>query len=163
MQEKQEYKNIDIEKNNCMNERNPVLIEFIYGATGFRSDNLNDRKINAVVLGVEQIYYARNIKLVTPFALQRHLVSYSLTNSKLCTSLTGCWESSGSYSTVHSYICSPFDPINCPDVHFAIDNNQKVGKSSGRISLNLKSLLTYVHLCLIFKSTVKIQFRTKLI
>lgn len=107
MQEKQEYKNIDIEKHNSMNERNPVLIGFIYGATGLRSDNLNDRKINAVVHGVEQIYYARNIKLVTPFAFQRNLVSYSLTNSKLCTSLTGCWESSGNYPTVHSYICSP--------------------------------------------------------
>ncbi|CAG2207306.1 unnamed protein product [Mytilus edulis] len=140
MQEKQEYKNIDIEKNNWMNERNPALIGFVYGATGFRSDNLNDRKINAVVHGVEQIYYARNIKLVTPFAFQRNLVSYSLTNSKLCTSLNGCWESSGSYSTVHSYICSPCDPINCPDgyVHCAIDNNQKVGKSSGRISVNSK-------------------------
>jgi len=41
---------------------------------------------------------------------------------------------------VHNYICSPCDPIKCPDgyIHCAIDNNQKVGKSSGRISVNSK-------------------------
>jgi len=66
MQEKQDYKNLDIVKTMWMSDRNPVLTGFINGVTGFTSDNTNDRKANAVVHALEQVYYARNIKLVTP-------------------------------------------------------------------------------------------------
>lgn len=65
MQEIQDYKTINIDKTNWMNERNPVLTSFINGATGFPSNTTNDRKINAVVHALEHVYYARNLKLVT--------------------------------------------------------------------------------------------------
>ena len=131
-----EYKNIDIDKHHWIKGCNKLLVQFLQSATGCKDISDNEKKTNAFTHLLEQVHYARNLKYVSPFAFQRNVVSYSLTNSKICTNLTGHWESSGCYSTVHDFICSPADPISCPEgyVHCAIDNNQKIGKSSGRIS-----------------------------
>ncbi|CAC5383120.1 unnamed protein product [Mytilus coruscus] len=135
-----QYKDMNIDKIQWLEQRNPLLSSFVNHTTAYDISNRNEKKVNAIVYSIEQIYYTRNIKLVTPFAFQRNVVVFSLTNSKLCASLTGCWESSGSYSTVHNYICSPFEQVECPIGHVqcAIDNNQKLGISSGRIMVGSK-------------------------
>ena len=73
--------------------------------------------------------------MVTPFAFQRNLITYSTTGSKAIVSLTSQWESSGSYTTVSNVATKPRDKLICPigDVINVFDNNQKVGKHSGRI------------------------------
>ncbi|CAC5357945.1 waaF [Mytilus coruscus] len=131
---------MNIDKIKWLEQRNRLLSSFVNHTTAYDISNINEKKINAIVHSIEQIYYTRNIKLVTPFAFQRNVVAFSLTNSKRCASLTGCWESSGSYSTVHNYICSPSEQVECPIGHVlcAIDNNQKLGKSSGRIMVGSK-------------------------
>ena len=135
-----DYKNTSIDQTEWVSKRNKVLLEFLSSATGVDINKSSTKKRNAFTHSVEQIYYTRNLNLVTPFAFQRNVVQYSLTNSKLCTTLTGSWESAGSYKTVHDFICSPCEPIFCPEGHVdnAIDNNQKVGKTSGRIQENSK-------------------------
>ena len=79
--------------------------------------------------------YAKNLNLITPFAFERNLIVYTIANSKDVPRLTGCWESSGSYSTLSQGVTSPCPPILCPDgdVRNTVDNKQKVGGTSGRI------------------------------
>ena len=95
----------------------------------------NSKKIHALANAIEQVLYGKNLNLTTPFAFQRNLIVYSITNSKDVASLTGCWESSESCTTLSQIVTSPCKPIPCPsrDVHNTIDNNQKVGRTSGRI------------------------------
>ena len=55
--------------------------------------------------------------------------------------MTECWECSGRYSTLDQIVTSPCPPIPCPDgdVHNAVDNNQKVGGTSGHIKEGSKA------------------------
>ena len=120
-------------------ERNVIMTKFISGCTGIDIHS-TDKKINAVVHIAEQVLHAKNMNAITPFALKRNIVTYSLTRSKIAVQLYGGWESAGSYTTVEKLIKSP-SPINkCPplDIHVTVDNNQKVGKHSGRIRENAK-------------------------
>lgn len=135
-----EYKDIKglttIEPKLWLEKRNPILVEFLIACTDTKLNSSSKIKKNhALVHAVEQIMYARNLNLITPFAFQRNLIVYSVTNSKDVARLTGSWESSGSYSTLSQIVTSPSPPIQCPigDVHNTIDNNQKVGRTSGRI------------------------------
>ena len=117
-------------------KRNPVLTSFFTGCTGIKLDSAqNSKKVHALAHAVEQVLYAKNLNLITPFAFQRNLIVYSITISKDVAHLTGCWESSGSYSTLNQIVTSPCPPIPCPDgdVHNTVDNNQNVGRTSGRI------------------------------
>ena len=125
--------NMDLK--NWLSDRNPVLINFLYGCSGVNEETDSNKKTMALVHAIEQILYARNLLLVTPFAFQRNLISYSLTNSKTAVKLNGSWESSGGYTTINKVITAPCPPNEYPrnDVENTIDNNQKVGKHSGRI------------------------------
>ncbi|CAC5390496.1 unnamed protein product [Mytilus coruscus] len=118
-------------------------------ATGCDSGSTNGsvKKSNAFTYLLEQVYYSRNLKLITPFAFQRNVVSYSLTNSKICTNITCNWESSGCYSTVHDYICADAEPITCPEgyVHCAIDNNQKFASKRNGLNNNDCCQCNYVY------------------
>ena len=69
------------------------------GLSGAEIRNENEKgmkKLNAVTHAVEQIYYARNLNIITPFAFKRNLITYSLTHSKTAVTLYGNWESLGS-------------------------------------------------------------------
>ena len=115
---------------------NPVLTSFLTECTGIQLGRAqNSKKVHALAHAVEQVLYAKNLNLITPFAFQRNLIVYSITISKDVAHLTGCWESSGSYSTLNQIVTSPCPPIPCPDgdVHNTVDNNQNVGRTSGRI------------------------------
>ena len=92
--------------------------------------------MNALTHAVEQVYYARNLNIITPFAFKRNLITFSLTHSKLAVKLYGKWESSGSYSTLSEILLQPGEPLTCKtnsDVINTIDNNQKVGKCGRRV------------------------------
>ena len=62
--------------------RNPVLLSFLNGVTGVTVDNSSEKKINAFTHIVEQIYYTRNLNIITPFSFRQNLVMYSSTHSK---------------------------------------------------------------------------------
>ena len=116
--------------------QNPVLTEFLMACTEIKLDSTpNSKKLYALAHAIEQLLYGKNLKLITPFAFQRNLTVYSITNSKDVARLTGCWKNSGSYTTLSQIVTSPYPPIPCPngDVHNTTDNNQKVGCTSGRI------------------------------
>ena len=101
------------------------------GCTRIKQDiEQNSKKVHALAHAVEQILYAKNLNLITPFAFQRNLIVYSITNSKDVARLTGCWESSGSYSTLSQIVTSPYPAISCldGDVHNMVNSNQKVGR-----------------------------------
>ena len=68
---------------------------------------MNGKKINVLAHSIEQIYYTRNLNLITPFAFKRNLVLYSITNSKELATMNKKWEGSGSSHTLNSVICEP--------------------------------------------------------
>ena len=100
----------------------------------------SDKKYNAVAHCIEQILYARNNNLITPFAFKRNLVTYSITNSKEITTMNGKWEGCRSLRTVSDVICEKSPPTLCPDgdIINTIDNNQKVGIHAGDIKKGSK-------------------------
>ena len=131
------YKDISLLKSvSCsswLEERNTLLTSFIMGLSGAEIRNENEKKLNAVTHAVEQIYYARNLNIITPFAFKRNLITYSLTHSKTAVKLYG---SLGSYATVTDMLLQQSDELKYPtdaDVISTIDNNQKVGKCGRRI------------------------------
>ncbi len=65
----------------------------------------------------------------------RSMVAYSTTHSKDNVKLTGCWEPSGGYTTIHDVLDEEVPRPECPpgDCRVTFDNNQKVGRSSGRL------------------------------
>ena len=114
-----------------LEKRNPLLISFLSGCTGSHTG----KRTLALVHTVENVLYARNLNTITPFSFERNLLLYCSTKDKLSVNLAGVWGPSGSYSTVHGYTQEPAEPLQCPPgpVDTAIDNNQKVAKSSGHI------------------------------
>ena len=86
---------------------------------------MKEKKICNVVHVTEQVLGARNLCTVSPFALQRNIVQYSVTCSKLATNLLGSWESAGTYTRVRSFINTPAEPptILNDDVHIAVDTS----------------------------------------
>lgn len=136
----QEYKNVVLLKSTkCptwLSERNNLLVSFLKGATGICGKDETNKKLNALTHAVEQVYYARNLNIITPFAFKRNLITFSLTHSKLAVKLYGKWESSGSYSTLSEILLQPGEPLTCKtnsDVINTINNNQKVGKCGRRV------------------------------
>ena len=128
-----QYKDLDQLKNmkplNWIQKRNILLQCFVENCTG----EINCKKINALAHSIEQIYYTRNLNLITPFAFKRNLVLYSITNSKELTTMNKEWEGCGSSRTLNSVICEPAPPLQCPSADVFNTNNQKVGIHSGRI------------------------------
>ena len=73
--------------------RNPVLTEFLMDCTEVKLDSTsNSRKIHALTHAIEPVLYGKNLNLITPFAFQRNLTVYSITNSKDVARLTGFWK-----------------------------------------------------------------------
>ena len=128
-----QYKDLDQLKNmkplNWIQKRNILLESFVENCTG----EINSKKINALAHSIEQIYYTRNLNLITPFAFKRNLVLYSITNSKELTTMNKKWEGCGTSRTLNSVICEPAPPLQYPSADVFNTNTQKVGIHSGRI------------------------------
>ena len=81
-----EYKDMQmfkmIKPQRWLKQRNPLLLSFLNGVTGVTVDNSSEKKINAFTHVVEQIYYTRNLNIITPFSFRQNLVMYSSTHSK---------------------------------------------------------------------------------
>ena len=81
-----EYKDMQmfkmIKPQRWLKQRNPLLLSFLNGVTGVTVDNSCEKKINAFTHIVEQIYYTRNLNIITPFSFRQNLVMYSSTHSK---------------------------------------------------------------------------------
>ena len=125
----------DLTLHDFIAQRNGMVSAFYRGATGVDASHPNEGKLKALAHLHEQLLYTRNIRVVTPFAFQKNLIMYSTTGSKTCVTLNSQWESTGSYTTVSNIATMQKDPLACPngDVINVFDNNQKVGKHSGRI------------------------------
>ena len=125
----------DIDKEEWIGKRNCVLVGFLTGCAKTSVQNQEEKKTNALIHAVEQVLKLRNLLTVSPFGFQRNIVQYVVSGSKLATNLMGSWEPGGSYTKVSQYIRGPIDPPTIPDgdIHIAVDNEQRVGKTSGRI------------------------------
>ena len=94
--------------------------------------------------------YTKNNNIVTPFALQRNIIVYMVSHSKIITSICGSWEPSGSYTKVNDILNSQSPPLTIPgsnDIFVTFDNEQKVGRHSGRLregSMQSISIITTV-------------------
>ena len=135
------YKDLttDIESNDWLHHQNQVLVAFLKGCC--KLDNSSgDKKLNALVHSVEQVLYTRNLNVITPISFRRNVVQYSISGSKMSTQINGSWEPAGGYTTVRTFIDAPCDPPECPegDVENAIDNEQRVAKTSGPIQEDSK-------------------------
>ena len=110
----QEYKNvIPLNSTKCptwLSERNNLLISFLKGATGISGKDETDKKLNVLTHAVKQVYYARNLNIITPFAFKRNLITFCLIHSELAVKLYEKWESSGSYSTLSEILLQLGEP-----------------------------------------------------
>ena len=84
-----------LDQKQWLRQREPLLLSFIFGATGVNCDNDSSKKINALTHSVEQLLYTRYLQCVTPFAFQRSIVRYSYTQCKRALELNSGWESCG--------------------------------------------------------------------
>lgn len=71
----------------------------------------------------------------------------SLSRSKMICSIFGSWESSGGYTKVNEILNYPSDPLTIQasnDIAITFDNEQKVGKHSGRIREGSKQSVSII-------------------
>ena len=103
--------------------------------TGVSINEKKQKKLNAFLHLIEQVLYARNLNIVTPFLFKRNLAIYSVTNSKTAVKFQSSWENSGSYTSIYDVLATKVDHISCPngDIHNTIDNNQKFRICTWRI------------------------------
>ena len=124
------FKNLtSIEARKWYNDRNELLTAFLHGCTGLSSETIKEKKFNSCLHAVEQIIYARNNNVVTPFAFQNNIMSYVISNSKTACAIMSGWESSGSYTKINEMLSFNTDPLTMPnnaDIIVTFDNEQKV-------------------------------------
>ena len=130
-------------------ERNQLLASFISGSTGvsLQTCSTNTKKMGAAIHCVEQFIYTRNINTVTPFAYMRNILTYIISKSKMACDITGTAESSGCYTKVNSLLNVPSESLmiqDKSDVTVTFDNEQKVGRHSGRIRERSKQALSII-------------------
>ena len=58
-----------------LNDRNKLLFSFLQRVTGVSSVSANEKKVNALVHTVEQVYYTQNLNKITTFAFKRNLIT----------------------------------------------------------------------------------------
>ena len=100
------------------------------------SGPIKEKTFNSCLHSVEQIIYVRNNNVVAPFAFQKNIMSYVISNPKTACVIMGDWESSGSYTKINKMLSSNTGPLTMPniaDIIVTFDNEQKVGRHSGRI------------------------------
>ena len=119
----------------------------MHGCTGVSSETIKEKKFNSCLHAVEQIIYARNNNVITPFAFQKNIMSYVISKSKTACAIKGCWESSGSYTKINEMLSSNTDPLTMPnnaDIIVTFDNEQIVGQHSGRIREGSKQPMSVI-------------------
>ena len=64
-----------------------IVTSFLHGCAG---DNTGkDKKLNSCLHAIEQIIYAKNNNVVTPFSLERNIIMYLISKSKLASMIFG--------------------------------------------------------------------------
>ena len=107
----EEYRDMEtlkmIKPRSWLKQRNLLLLPFLNSVTGVTVDNSREKKINAFTYIVEQIYYTRNLNIITSFSFRQNLVMYSSTHSKTAVQLNSYWESAVSYTTLCDILLQP--------------------------------------------------------
>lgn len=127
---------LEIEKLKWYEGRNQLLRKFLEGCSGVDPASSSQKKINSLLHSVEQVMYTQNNNIITPFSFSRNIISYLTSKSRTVSSIMGMWESSGSYTRVVELLTKPSPPLIMPkncDITVTFDNEQKVGRHSGRL------------------------------
>ena len=74
---------ISIKQHEWYQQRNPLLTNFLHGCTGVSPNTTKKKKLNSAIHAIEQIMYTKNNNIVTPFALQRNIIIYMVSHSKI--------------------------------------------------------------------------------
>ena len=90
------------------------LVKLLAGMADISLNSITSpKKMHALCLAVEKIYYTRNLTFIWPFSFSTSLVKWPLDGSKSSHSLDGCSYSSGSVTTLRRFLWSSFqDKIN---------------------------------------------------
>ena len=97
-----------------MKDQNELLLTFFEGCTGVNFDTHEEKKIRALTRAVDQVLYVPNLTILTPFAFQGIVITYSVTKSETVVQLLSAWESSGGYTKIHSVLSVPAPSLLCP-------------------------------------------------
>ena len=90
------------------------------------------KKQVALIRSVEDVYYLRNLNLITPMAFGLNLLTFFVTGSKTAITYNGASSPSGGYTSILSTLNDlTLKPLECPngDVDTFFDNCQVVGKN----------------------------------
>ena len=111
--------------------RNKILLAFLCGA-GMVEERCSVKKQVALIRSVEDVYYLRNLNLITPMAFGLNLLTFFVTGSKTAITYNGASSPSGGYTSILSTLNDlTLKPLECPngDVDTFFDNCQVVGKN----------------------------------
>ena len=117
-------------------------------AIDIKRENNEKKPLNTLTHCIEQVSYATNLNIITPFVFNRNLVMFSVTISEELVTMNKKWKGCCSSRNVSNLICEPVPPIDRLKEHqfIMIDNNQKIGTHSGRIREGFKVRLSIVDL-----------------
>lgn len=90
--------------NEWLSERNIVITSFGSGLICDNGDEVSQKETNALVCTVEQIYYLRNLNLISPASFRLNLLTYFVIGSKSAVTLSGATATPGSYATLFNTI-----------------------------------------------------------
>ena len=81
------------------------LVKLLAGMADILLNSITSpKKMHALCLAVEQIYYARRLTFIWPFSFSTSLVKWPLDGSKSSDSLDGCSYSSGSVTILQRFL-----------------------------------------------------------
>jgi len=97
------------------------------------------KRLNALCLLVEQIYFVRNMDFIGAFSFSQNLVKWSLSGSKTLQAIDGSSSAAGSVTSLKRVLKNASSiPNTCfenGDIEVYFDNTQRVGKT-GRVREN---------------------------
>ena len=130
------------------------LVRLLVGMADISLNSTTKKKMHALCLAVEQIYYTRNLTFIGTFSFSTSLVKWSLHGSKSSHALDGCSYPSGSVTTLRKFLqSSSQDENKCfgsVDVEVWADNTQRKGKTSrvwedGTTPISIATNVVFIH------------------
>lgn len=76
------------------------LLTFLTSVSGVNFETCDQKRLNALCLLVEQLYYVRNMNFIGAFSFSQHIVRWSLSGSKTLQAIDGASTAAGSVTSL---------------------------------------------------------------
>ena len=129
----------DLDCKNFLKDRPKSLLTFLTSVSGVDFETCFQKRLNALCLLVEQLYYVRNMNFIGAFSFSQNIVRWSLAGSKTLQTIDGASTAAGSVTSLKKVLKNAASKPNAcfkeGDVDVYFDNTQRIGKT-GRVREN---------------------------